>query len=95
MKFLTKEHDLVFPNNGLLYFYDSQNSFPQDSLLVNILSESNDDIIGIDLAWFKTMVRRFNLEQTPTIIVITGGVESKRISGIPSISDIENILDNA
>lgn len=94
MKFLTKESDLAFSKNGLLYFYSSEHAFPLGEMMYQIISKLDDnyDVVCIDLFYFKKMHKRFELEEIPTILIMNNGTEIKRINGVPSLKDIDNIL---
>jgi len=93
MIFLTREGDLSY-SDGLLYFYSSEHGFPLGEMMFQLITKLDHvyDIICIDLFYFKKIYKRFEIEEIPTILVMKGGVEIKRINGVPSIKDIDNIL---
>lgn len=94
MRFLTSESDISIQKVDILYFYNSDQAFPISEMMFPILSEldKNNNIICIDLFYFKKMYKRFNIEEIPTILIMKDGVESKRITGIPTIKDMGNSL---
>lgn len=94
MLFLTSESDLSY-SDGMLYFYSSEHTFPLEEMMFQLITklDNNYDITCIDLFYFKKMYKRFDIEEIPTILVKKGGVEIKRIIGIPPIKDIDNILE--
>lgn len=91
MRFLTTEKDLILNSLEILCFYSSDD--PASNIIFDVLSKMQKDIICIDLSFFKNLHKRFDIDGTPTILIMKQGIEFKRILGVPSINDINNILD--
>jgi len=94
MKFLTAESDLLVQKNGILYFYTSDQAFPISEIMFPILYklDKSFDITCIDLSYFKKLYKRFDIDEIPTLLVMKSNSETKRITGIPSSKDIDNIF---
>jgi hypothetical protein len=99
MKFLTSEKDLylVLQEDGIVYFYSSNQSVFISEMMHSLMSElnKNNNILCIDLFYFKNIYKRFDITEIPTILIIKGGKEIKRIIGVPSINNFDNILSKA
>jgi hypothetical protein len=95
MKFITAEEELYPSTDGVIYFYSSDQSYPAGEMMFPILLDldKHNNIVCIDLFIFKKLYKRFNIEEIPTILVMAGGTEIKRITGIRSLKDINNILE--
>lgn len=92
MKFLTSESELVLNTDSIIYFYTSEFNNLISDILFNLVSKINGNVICIDLSYFENLSKRFNVIELPTIIVIKDGLETKRITGLNEIKDIDNLL---
>ena len=94
IKFITTENELYPSTDGIIYFYSSDQISPVGELMFLMLSklDKNYDIICIDLYYFNNLHKRFNIIETPTIIIMEDGSEIKRITGTPSINYLNNFL---
>lgn len=95
MRFLTAEKDLIVNKTGIVYFYSSEQGFPISDMMFSIIKEldKKKDITCIDLSFFENLYKRFDIREIPTILLLKNGLEIKRITGIPSVNDINNILE--
>jgi hypothetical protein len=99
MQFLSSEKNFKFEKDTVIYFYSSNINFPISKLIFNVIDaveiELNINITCADLFYFKNFHKRFNLTELPTIIVFKNGLETKRITGIPTVDNLRNIFINA
>lgn len=95
MKFLTRDTELSFITNDLIYFYTSEKAFPLGEMMFQIISELDKkyEIMCVDLYYFNKLYKRFDIHEIPTILLMKNGSEFKRISGPASLNHINNILD--
>lgn len=95
MRFLTSEDDLhmIDYHKSILMFYSSkQDLFITEIMLDFLLKlDKNIEIICIDLSSFKTMRKRFDINELPTVIINNSSF-SKRIIGLPSENDLNYFL---
>jgi len=93
MQFLSLEKELKINDKSLLYFYSHDNIFPISktifSLLNNIEINLNIDILCIDVSHFGNLIKRFEIETTPTFIFYKNGVETDRLTHIPTPDEIK------
>jgi thiol-disulfide isomerase/thioredoxin len=86
MKTLTNENDIsqLLNTDIILYFYRSDDILLYD-MMQPILTELNksNEIVGIDITAFISTIKRFTIQEVPTILFFQDGAERKRISGIP------------
>lgn len=77
IKYLTSE-ELEY-NNGILYFYSSSNNIIGE-ILFQLINELNDNVICIDLDFYKNFYKRFDIVELPTLLIINNN-EIKKIIG--------------
>ena len=94
MIFLTNEKDLILNKNCLLYFYSSEQVNSVGQIMYKVICELGKAFptLCVDLCYFENMCKRFDIKEIPTILLIEDGQEKKRINGVPSENDINNIL---
>jgi hypothetical protein len=96
MHFLSSEKELRLDNISLIYFYSHDNIFPISkqifSILNNIETKIDKDILCIDIDYFGNIVKRFDIETTPTFIFFSGGIEIRRITRVPKLDEIEQTI---
>lgn len=86
MLFITNESEIQFDKgNYSIYFYS--NWMPYHKKMLTILSKmeekhKNVKHLAIDVEQFKTIIKRFNIESIPTVLLFRDGKEIKRIVGI-------------
>lgn len=81
MKFLTQESDLLIQGFQIIYFYATWMSFYDNNFIIlNSLQDRN--CIAIDIDYFKSYCKRFNIISVPTTLILLNGQELKRIHGL-------------
>lgn len=92
MVFLGSEKDLKL-DNGVLYFYSSSNLlFQMNGIILDHLKKF-DDVVCIDISNFKSMIKRFDIITTPTVVHYKNNKEVRRIEGLQHISEVSQILE--
>lgn len=99
MLFITEEKELDFEKQErqALYFYRS--STPFHKKMIHMLQKaetkfgSNTDFFAIDLEFFKNFIQRFDLQQSPTVILFEGGKKVKKIKGIQPTEEFLGVFD--
>lgn len=85
--YITDENKLIFDNN-IFYFYSTKNKTIAHLMNNQIDKLSKDfNIIAIDIEFMKSSIKRFSLEQLPTLIYFDNGNETKRITGIKKLTE--------
>jgi thioredoxin-like negative regulator of GroEL len=86
MLFITREEELQIdlPLQAL-YFYASW--MPYHNKFLTMISKIEDkykdiSFSAIDVEEFKNQCKRFSIDSVPTVIVLKGGKEVKRINGL-------------
>ena len=83
----TNENDLanIIATDTALYFYSSKDTL-LTAMMIPIIENLNKtkDVLCIDLAAFNNLHKRFDIKEMPTILIMSGGQELKRIIGIPT-----------
>lgn len=94
MIFLSNEKDLILNKNCILYFYSSEQIDSIGKMMYKVVSELGKTfhVLCVDIGYFNNMHKRFDIKEIPTILLIEDGQEKKRINGMPSENDINNIL---
>lgn len=95
MVFITKEEDLLFDNIKGLYFYASWMPFHKKMLIMISKMEEkykNISFFAVDVDYFKSITKRFNVESIPTVLIIENGKEIKKINGLVMTSAFKNIV---
>lgn len=90
MKFLTSESDLILNKDAILYFYSSNIPHPSATKTFNMLSKL-ENVLCIDLHNFSNMYKRFDIDETPTVVFMKDNVEVDRIVSFKKIMEIENV----
>lgn len=90
MEFLTSEANFAV-KDGLqsLYFYATWMPFHKKMLLmIDKVQQKHKNIefIGIDVDHFKGFCKRFEIDSIPTVLILKGGIQVKRIQGITMTS---------
>ena len=96
MNFISEEKDLQFVE-GLqaLYFYTSWMPYHKKMLvMIDKMEEKFKDIpfTAVNADDFKSQCKRFDIESVPTIVVLKGGKEIKRINGLVLTSAFRSAL---
>jgi thioredoxin-like negative regulator of GroEL len=86
MIFITREEELQIdlPQQSL-YFYASWMPFHKKFLtMISKIEEKYKDIpfYAIDVDQFSSQCKRFSVDSIPTVLILKGGKEIKRISGL-------------
>lgn len=77
---------------SFILFYSSKYVFPTQIILNSLSKIDNDSLDFIDVSEDDTMIRRHNLKELPTMIVLNNGLEEKRVSGSELIKNIDQYL---
>jgi len=100
MIYLTQENDLNLNHSFVcLYFYASWMPFHKKmhTMIGKIeekYKEQNIICYGIDVDAFKSMIKRFNLESIPTVIIYLNNKEVKRATGIMMTSAFKTLFSD-
>lgn len=86
MFFLTQEDQFKI-GEGIqgIYFYAPWMPFHKKmNLMISKVEEKYKTVsfIGVDVDVFKGLIKRFNIDSIPTVIILSSGAEIKRINGI-------------
>jgi len=96
MLFLSSEKELKLNDISLIYFYSHDNIFPISKRIFSLLNEIetklNINILCIDINYFGNLIKRFNIETTPTFIFFTNAIEAGRITYVPTLFEIEQTI---
>lgn len=96
MHFLTSEKELKLNDITIMYCYSHDNVFPISKQMFSILNDVETkysiDILCIDIDYFGSLVKRFELETLPTFLFFKNGEEAKRLTVVPSFDEIEQTL---
>lgn len=94
MLFLTEESELELkPKIQVLYFYASWMPYHKKmQFMLGKMEEkySNIDFFAVDIDFFKTFIKRFNIDSIPTILFLNDGKEIKRINGLVLTSALKS-----
>lgn len=86
MKFLTLEEELdIKSNNNVLYFYSTWLPFHKKMLIMLSKAESkykHVNFTAIDVDSFKSICKRFDITNIPTVILLKNKDEVARIVGM-------------
>lgn len=85
MLFLTQEKDLSLAKIQAIYFYASWMPYHKKMLtMISKIEEKHKEVsfFAIDADHFKGLCRRFSIESIPTVLIISDGIEKKRINGL-------------
>lgn len=95
MHFLCSESDIILNKDIFLVFYSSEECIPILNLIFSSIKniEKYINITCIDVYYFSSIIRRFNIVEVPTFLVFSGGKEKIRISKPLAKNDIEYIID--
>lgn len=86
MQFVTQEEDIQMDRPlQALYFYASW--MPYHSKFLTMISKMEDkykdiSFFAIDVEAFKNQCKRFSIDSIPTVLILKGGKEVKRINGL-------------
>lgn len=96
MLFISDEKELQI-NNGIisLYFYASW--MPYHKKFLTMISKienkyKNVSFLAIDVDYFKSLCKRYDVNSIPEIIIFNNGKEKERINGLILTSAINNIF---
>lgn len=83
MIYLMREEDIQMdlPLQSL-YFYSSQMPFHQKFITMINQAEGKIPFFAIDVGQFSTQCKRFAVDSVPTIVILKGGKEIKRLTGL-------------
>lgn len=96
MKFLNQDSDILITNQiQSLYFYASWMPYHKKMLyMITKMEEKykNIEFIAIDVDFFKSLCKRFEIESIPTITILNNGKEIKRINGLVLMSAFKTVF---
>jgi thioredoxin-related protein len=98
MIFINHEDELVWNNKWqTLYFYDA--FLPFNLKTIYMLNNIEKKflfvaIFAINIEFFKTLCKRFNINTIPTILIMKNGKENKRIEGLVPSQEFVTIFDD-
>lgn len=91
---IVSETDLVLKEKiQCLYFYTSW--MQCHGKMITMLSKMEKkypdiEFFGIDLDFFKTFIKRFDVNSVPTVILFKNGKEKKRLTGLVMTSAMKS-----
>jgi hypothetical protein len=98
MLFLVQENELIWKRTfQVLYFYSAEVSFNQKMCLMLNKMETihhNADFFAIDADYFNGVLRRFNINSLPTVVILKKSKEIKRITNILKTVDFMDIFSD-
>jgi Thioredoxin domain-containing protein len=98
MLFITQEQDISFADQQqVLYFYASWMPFHKKMMImIGKMEEKykNVKFFAIDVDQFSSLCKRFNITSIPTVLIYSGGIESKRINGVVMTSAFRSIFSD-
>lgn len=85
MIFLSQENELVLSGPRSLYFYASW--MPYHKRMLSMVGKMEQKYKGlgffaIDVDYFKSLCKRFDITSVPTILILENGKELKRVEGL-------------
>lgn len=89
IKYLTS--DELHAHNCILYFYSSSNNIIGE-IFFSFLNKLDNNIICIDLDFYKNFYKRFDIVELPTLIFINND-ETKKITGTNIFDIKQNFTD--
>src|ERR1022692_446554 len=95
MLFATQEEDIdINLSLQALYFYASWEPTHKKFLTMfeKIEAKYKTSLIAIDIDYFKNQCKRFLITSVPTVLILSDGIEIKRINGFISTSDFIRIF---
>jgi thioredoxin-like negative regulator of GroEL len=96
MLYLTSEDELNFNKEvQALYFYASW--MPYHKKMITMISKMEEkykefDFFAIDVDYFKSFIKRFEIESIPTVILFKNKEEVKKIQGLPLTSALRTVF---
>lgn len=96
MLFLTQEEELKFEKPiQVLYFYASW--MPYHKKMLTMIGKMEDkynqiDYFAVDVDYFKTFLKRFEISTVPTVILLKNNKEAKRIEGVTLTSAFKSVF---
>lgn len=98
MLFITHEDELSNKHKiQSLYFYSSWMPYHKKMLImIDKIEQKHKDVsfLAIDVDHFRNLCRRFSIESIPTVIVMSGMEEIKRIEGLVLTSAFRSIFSD-
>jgi thioredoxin-like negative regulator of GroEL len=97
MIFLTFEEDLKVSGMQVFYFYAPWMPWHKKMLIMIEKAEKKHTVpfLAIDTDAFKSSVRRFGINQVPTMLILENGQELGRLEGLPLTSAFNNFLNTS
>jgi len=94
MIFINHENELTWNNKyQILYFYAIWMPFNQK--VIHMLEKLTDiTVFAINIDYFKSLCKRFDINTIPTILIIEDGKERKRVEGIIPSQEFVAIFDD-
>lgn len=96
MIFVSNEDEVKFDNKILaIYFYANWMPYHKKMLtMIGKIEEKYKEVIflAIDVDYFKSFCKRFNVTSIPEIIVLKNGAEIKRINGLILTSAFKSVI---
>jgi|SRR5579885_1090336 len=90
MLFTTSEDEIRLNESiQAIYFYASWMPFHKKMLtMISKMEEKHKEVsfLAVDVDQFANQCKRFEIESIPTVIILKGGKEVKRINGLPLTS---------
>lgn len=98
MLFITKEEELQI-KNGIcaIYFYASWVPFHKKMLImIDKIEQKYQDIkfFAIDVHYFESFRKRFEIDSVPTIVIFKNEQEQKRIIGLILTSAFKSVFND-
>jgi thioredoxin-like negative regulator of GroEL len=98
MDFITQEKELTWLRHiQVLYFYSDWMTYHLKMLLMLDKAEQKHKdmaFFAIDVDYFSSLIRRFNIESIPTVILIKDFKEVHRIKSLLPAADFTAVFDD-
>lgn len=96
MFFLTQEDQFkIYDGIQSIYFYAPWMPFHKKmNLMISKIEEKYKAVsfIGVDVDVFKSLIKRFNIDSIPTIVILSNGEEIARINGLVMTSAFKSVF---
>lgn len=94
MIFLDDEDSFCLNKIQVLYFYASW--MPYHKKMITMIDKMEQkykyQYIAVDVDFFKSLCKRFNITSIPTVLIFNNGKELKRINGLVLTSAFKSVF---